>query len=187
MQRKILLMVFGLSFAFLINGCQDEDPFFPYSSLFKQEAKNQESAVLSTVLDSLNQNKKSGVIYVADSTFAHGITGATMEAIDQRVAYIKEEMPDAEASTLYDFKLKNAESYKVRNSFTTKLPCELVDNSMIYGKVVLSRVGFSKNGTQACVYAGLLEAPLAGAGYYFILAHSNGRWRITSSSMAWIS
>jgi hypothetical protein len=190
MQRKIIFMLLSFSFAVLvINGCRDEEFDFPNFHWSENErgVQNQEYEVLSVILDSLYQNQESGVIYVADSTWASGITQSTSEAADQRIEYMQEKMPDASFSTLQDFKSKNLKSYRIHNMFNTKLRCELADRSKIYGKVTLSRVGFNRNNTQAFAYAGVLYAPLAGSGSYYILTYSRGRWKITGTLMAWIS
>jgi hypothetical protein len=51
----------------------------------------------------------------------------------------------------------------------------------------VSRVGFSSDGKQALVYVGIVWAPLAGAGTYYVLSYVEGKWMRIGSIMVWIS
>jgi len=51
----------------------------------------------------------------------------------------------------------------------------------------VSRVGFDWDRKTAFVCVGCQSAPLAGAGFYYILKKDIGCWKILSSSCAWVS
>jgi hypothetical protein len=187
MKKRFPLMLIGLLFiALSFTSCRDviTDSFYPYE---ERGISHEEYQVLSVIMDSLFSHQRSGEIYVADSTSAMGFGNASSEELDQRIKYIQEKIENVNSSTLQDFKYKNLRLSKIYNHFNTALPCVISDRSHIYGKVTLSRVGFNRDHTQACAYAGILWAPLAGAGSYYILSYTRGKWRIVNSLLAWIS
>jgi len=53
--------------------------------------------------------------------------------------------------------------------------------------LILSRVGFNSRKDQALVYAGKIDAPLAGSGGYYFLIKEDGIWEVQDASGAWIS
>jgi hypothetical protein len=186
MKKSLPLMLIGLICGVLCTHCRDEitDSSYLYDECGMD---HEEYTILSVILDSLYSHKQSSEIYVADSTSAMGFGNSTSEELDQRIVYIQEKIENVNPSTLQDFKYKNLKPSRINNHFNAHLPCVISDKSKIYGKVTMSRVGFNRNHTQACAYAGILYAPLAGAGSYYILSYTRGSWKITNSLLAWIS
>lgn len=55
------------------------------------------------------------------------------------------------------------------------------------GILIFSNIGFNKEKTQALLYYGNQSHWMSGAGYLILFEKINGKWKLSQSSLAWIS
>jgi len=109
--------------------------------------------------------------------------------------------------TFENFRSKNTRKYPLGYLFDLNRPYVLIGDSEIremfirydgwtrfYGRypgaqglMVLSRVGFDPEGTQALVYVGNQSHWLAGAGYLVLLIRGQGQWKVEGKVLVWVS
>jgi len=109
--------------------------------------------------------------------------------------------------TIEDFKAKNKEISHLEKKFPTKETYYLISDEELSkffyrgldwegfnkkypnsgGFYTFSRVGFSKDGTQAILFVAHSCGSLCGEGYYYFLRNDNGEWKVIAPLMTWIS
>ena len=129
------------------------------------------------------------VTIILDDTTSPGLLPVvTDSSLIQLLQYVSQHIPELQSETMLDFRSKNLTRSVVRRPTKICATCVLASTSdQVYPWLQVSRVGVSADGQQALAYTGVVSAPLAGAGYYFVLSSQNGVWTITGSVMVWIS
>jgi hypothetical protein len=142
-------------------------------------------------------------IVLEDTTALRDLFG-----VSDRQMLIKELKP-LKMETIEDFFLMNKAQCKLSDRFNFKVKVNLVSNEELdqffkgdleegwkafhrrYPKAgsfdVLSRVGFSKDHTQALIYYAYFCGSLCGEGRYFVLEKIEGQWTVKSKWLTWIS
>jgi hypothetical protein len=116
-----------------------------------------------------------------------------------------------ESETLRDFLAKNEKSEMLEKKFSRDLNYTLVSTADLKQKFAyqsngrmdwesfrgkypkaenlytVSRIGFSRDGTQALVFVTNWCNSLCGEGNYYVLKKENSEWRIVDKLMTWIS
>ena len=153
-----------------------------------------DEADFSSIPDSLLPNN----YVISDSTLDYPIPNdSVLHKIEKGLGFsLPHEM-------VIDFQRKNRERYKLYRLFDLPLPYsfytekdsrEIDSWSQFYDKfpkstglINFSRVGFNQDRSKALFYRGESGGALAGAGIFFYLEKSNGRWRLVADSQMWIS
>jgi hypothetical protein len=157
---------------------------------------NEEYAVYMAVLGADNKD-----FVVENESRMDGLYSKEIE--DEIKNYLKISFKEIKPETLEDFEQKNKESFPIEKKFPTKANYTLLNkkdwgetlnwdnfqkkipNSV--GLYIFSRVGFSKEGTQALVFVASYCGELCGKGNYYFLKKENGEWKIVSELNRWVS
>lgn len=162
-----------------------------------------EYAVYSQIIQERYLQPDTPQVVIQDQT-AYGMPG---ENLDERLAYVKQQLPEADPELFTDFKKQNRSASQLEQRFTFQNKVILlsqVEQQEIFGGgngwnkfyarfpgspglLTLSRVGFNQKADQALLYIGQSSNFLAGAGHMLWLVLENGRWIVKQQVMVWIS
>lgn len=124
--------------------------------------------------------------------------------ISDDIDYLKENIPELENETIYNYQINNEEMIRLKNIPDLEIQCSLIASSE-KGKwkerfpnadalIHFSRIGFHSSMGQALVYFSEYSAPLAASGNIFFLVprateplNEEGKWIVKKSIMLWIS
>jgi hypothetical protein len=147
-----------------------------------------EYVVLAALMDSLLGRATVSTIVIGDSTDAGIFSQPTDSALTLELQYVSQHLTMLSTETMFDFKVKNlTRAYIDAPKSIHRVFVRSSDTNMVFPSCQVSRVGFSFDGKQALVYSGIVWAPLAGFGSYYVLSRAQGMWIIVGSVMVWIS
>ncbi len=197
---------FGLAVFLLFSSCTILPGSQNQATRTSQDTSNLEYAIYSTYIESQYTGEDVRQIVMLATT------GNDFSASDvkDRMAYVKEQLPELSADTRADFLAKVDQPVTLKaESFNLSVPVTLIseeERTALFqntqgnaweafyqkypnsqGIMTLSRVGFNKNLDQALLYVGNQSHYLAGAGFYVLLERTNSGWVIIKSTMSWIS
>ena len=118
-----------------------------------------------------------------------------------------EEFSELRPDTLGNFKDRNLKSKTIEEIFPKKKPYAVIRETELRkltwadlfiekfrkkypntdGYYTLSRVGFSKDGTQALLFTYFYCGGLCASGDYYLLSKDNGKWKVKKTFTAWVS
>ena len=108
--------------------------------------------------------------------------------LNSTLEYVQQNIPALNNETSNDFKLKNQSKTHIKNPLNINMKCVLLSEAQTFFPLLeVSRVGFNSDTTQALVYVGRTDVPLAGGGYYHVLRRRYNKWKIIGIVMTWIS
>jgi hypothetical protein len=139
-------------------------------------------------MDSLLGESTISTIVLDDST-QPGTFGSPIDsALIQMLERVGQHLPGLKQETVSDFIGKNLRRTYIDDPKRIHPACvRSSETDVTFPWCGVSRVGFSSDGGQALVYVGIVWAPLAGAGEYYMLSRNQGVWVISGSVMIWIS
>jgi hypothetical protein len=169
------------------------------------EISSEEYLVYSAVIKSAFMHNNPKMIVIDD----HTSLGMDDDHPPVQPEFVQAKAPDQAEELLADLESKMTRPCPLEDQFNVGVPVELLsqaESDQIFakgtdktwtayyeqfpgaqGKMDLSRVGFSKDGIRAVVYAGNMQGGLAGGGYNFLLEKQNGNWVVQAQEMTWIS
>jgi len=175
----------------------------------------QDYAIYSVVLNECFAKEKVQHIVIGDQTMME--FPPIMMGMTQFGGSMKKIHETASKETFEDYSEKNKAPVLLRERFSTGAPVVLISASErdrifqikdegkkktanpdgmkelqklypgSYGFTNLSRIGFSKDSTQALVYVGNICGGLCGSGRLFFLVKESGNWKIKLSATTWVS
>jgi hypothetical protein len=181
------------------------------SQMTAQEAE--EAAVYSALVEQLSITDRGSLIVIQDQTVnAHGFPMAALEddPLDRLFEALRLDFPFAEPTTLASFRANNEKSWPMTSPFLLRTPIRLISRQEIErfstqesgirweafyrdyrgaaGFLMLSKVGFNREMSQALVYRAFACGDTCGFGsFVFLVKECGGRWRIRSVSEQWVS
>ncbi len=167
---------------------------------------DEEYAVYSAVIqEKFLKNRDVRMIVLQDTTT--GMMPGDIPPVQED--FLRAQKPDLADDLLADLNTKMVQPCVFEQRFTVQIPVRLIsqaEQEQIFqqhldkawtgfyaqfpgaqGILEFSRVGFSKDGNVAVVYAGNQQGGLAGGGYNYVLEKHNHRWVIVAETMTWIS
>ncbi len=177
----------ALVLALALFGCSKTETTAPPQET-QMTMTTDEYAVLSALMDSLLGGYSVPAIILEDSTQTGIFAEPTDSALSQTLRYVGEHLVSLKTETIDDFKGKNLHHAYI-DSPRTVHPAfvRASEGNFTFPSCAVSRVGFSPDRGQALVYAGIVWAPLAGGGSYYVMVRVQNRWVIYESVMVWIS
>lgn len=165
-------------------------------------SQNTENEILYSII--INNFKKAKITAIEDVTSNGHIDE---EDEEYKFDFVKKSLIGIEKETFDSFMEQNKESSKLQINFKTKKKIVwTTKNEMTeifrkgkgwkefyekYGKtqgiLSFSNIGFNKAKTQALFYYGNQSDWLAGSGHLVLFEKINGKWKLSISTMLWIS
>jgi hypothetical protein len=201
--KYILFSVFVLT---LMTNCSKDDnrngPEFPLKT--SDNLDDLDYRLYSLVLDELFPETENPVIYQATSAFTASLGREYIQSMID--AY-----PEMDATVFSDYILVNDTVFYLEDKFNVaSKKVSLVSDAEINhifnttdinkgweefyrrypdsnGTISFSRIGYSKDKTQAMVEMGNMYASLGGEGRMIFLKSENNEWKITKAIPTWIS
>jgi hypothetical protein len=188
MKRTLLSLFLSLVFT----GCPQNLSVEP--SPANSGITDAEYAVVSVVVEPVIGRSSQPVFVLSDSTHGAIGDGTARGSIDTVLTHvltaISQGFPDLKTETMLDFKQKNLAHFYIYHPAAIHPKCILQNSTQQRVPwLEISRVGFSHDNLQALVYAGYVDGPLAGIGYYYLLSRpsSMSKWIVVGTYLAWIS
>ena len=160
-----------------------------------------EYAVYSALIKSVSQDDSAQTIVIHATTEVDKQMAGAKE-----LQYVQTELKGVTQALVDDFTARSRQVLTLEQRFDLRSKVVLLTQAEIqaifkkggwdefyrqypnsHGTLVLSRVGFNASVDQALVYASSQSHPLAGAGFYYLMAKENGEWKIKQQLMVWIS
>ena len=186
----------------------DEAPIAPVSQ--------EEYAVYNCVMEKLYQGQGVKMVVIGEETFPVSLTGGDMSTFvetdgrQQRLWEVfRKQFHAVDGKVMSDFQRKNREPAILQNEFHPSMECHIFtpqEREEIFSspesdgwkafrdrfpgakdRLLLSRVGFSKDGAQALVYAAQLWATIDGVGNVIWLSKKDGKWVVEDMFECWLS
>ena len=172
------------------------------SSAPSQDTSQEADLVYAALLNERHEHLEAQFVIVNAETI-DGLAPVVFEKHDpdDRLDYIRQELPEVSRGTLNDYKTINSAKRRLDSipGFTVPHRIRLVtdddqDRVSVHhaaesasidrptGIVTLSRVGFDPSRTQAVLYAEFYCGPECGHGEYVMLTRVDGQWRIADSA-----
>jgi hypothetical protein len=193
--HRFVLAFLATSFAIL----QSASEVLPSVTLNIQA---EEYAIYSSILDTLDAHGQGDRLFIINQTSESYDLDYLLEA------YQRQEKPYLLPSTLLDFRRRQVHRYHLTSEFETRHIYQLFnkeeydeafkdgclswcdfykkyENSS--GIVRFSRVGFSRDGSQALVYVSYGCGGLCGWGGYRVLRKQDGVWKLEKGMVSWVS
>jgi hypothetical protein len=169
-------------------GCSKKETTGPTQPQPPGEITNGEYAVLAAIIDTVYFYATDSTLVVQDTTSPGVYTYNIDSTLTELLQYVGQHVTALKAETMENFKAKNLTHTYIQNPSSICLTCVLSSMAnTAYPVIEVSRVGFSSDGQQALTYVGFTEAPLVGAGNYYVLSQEHGKWVIIGSVGIWIS
>jgi hypothetical protein len=204
---RLYALLFALTIAFTLStGCEVLRPIdtkltLPHSKVTDEE----EYSLLSALIDEMypKETVKLMVIQAQTTTFT-----PYRSNLIETLQRVKEKIPALDEETLKNFQSQNEQSYLLQRLFKLDANYVLISPEKIgdyFGKdggwwpayykdypesqglMMVSRVGFNSEMTQALVYASNQSGDLAGEGFFVLLARDKGVWKVKKKVFIWIS
>jgi hypothetical protein len=175
-----------------------------YMPLLEGEISEEEFLVYNAYIEEAFSEK---TIVILDHTF-WGVCGVGAYGCTTFSFSLSEDMPELQPETYDDFEAVNEGPYALKDLFDVSKEIVLISEEKLLrifdeggggweefydlypssqGVLLLSRVGFNADMTQAFFYAGNQSHGLSGAGYYILLVKEKGEWVVQDQVMIWIS
>lgn len=165
----------------------------------------EEYALLSALIDGMYSKETEKLIVVQGQT-----TTLTpyKSPIVESLQRVKQQMPALDEETLKDFESKNRQPYVLQELFKVNAKYTLISPKKVgdyfrkdggwwpayykdypgsQGLMIVSRVGFNSEMTQALVYVSNQVGGLAGEGSFVLLVKDQGGWKRQEKVPIWIS
>ena len=166
------------------------------------DASAEEYAVYSAVIANMFQTK-SKLLVIQDAT----ATDFTEDNSKQDDQYFRRMFPTLAEGVVKDYKARNNEPVRLKDSFKLNAKHVLVDKQEIdkifkgggwweefykrypdsVGLIILSHVGFNSAMNEAMIYIQHSCGGLCGTGHYVLLQKSGDKWRVVKQNMVWVS
>lgn len=126
---------------------------------------------------------------------------------DENKGFLLKAFKELKPETISDFETRNKQSARLEKKFPSKADFTLITREELDGIFrkglnwdkfykmypntggfyTVSRVGFSKDSTQALVFVAHSCGGLCGEGNYFFLQQTDGVWKVVKKQMTWVS
>lgn len=193
-----LRLLLALLLLVLLSDCSKDDTSRPAPAKITY-LDSAEYVVLSVVIDSIFPIQNNRMYLIIDSAVLDH-NGSSDSTLNKLLEYVIKGIPSLQEQTITNFKFKAWIPTCIEPKFMLHVPYKLVKckyfcdwnyQAINYpnanGFTEVSRVGFNSDSTQALVYVGNMEAPLAGDGIYIVLYFQNGKWKIFDYIISWVS
>lgn len=170
-------LIFFFAFLFvltLFSGCNDD------SAISNYFGEGDDYLIYSKVLLDIPNNNSLVVL----SDYTQG------ELINQNnLKYYTDAIPGLAEETLQNYILMNQQKIRLKkiSGSSCIFRSELDNSATKFVSVIVSRVGYNIDKSQAVVTVGVIWGPLAGSGYLLFFVKTGNEWQIQNRIMTWIS